>query len=293
MIIEKFTARNFFSVFGGVPEITMIREVSLRCQGPFRHPILAGTFGATLMPFFAGLWVKEEVKKSFVIIGILSSTVITFASASSGPALAYIFGIIGFLIWPLRRRMRVIRWGIVSALIALHLFMKDPVWHIIARVSELTGGAGWWRSYLIDQAIRYLNEWWLVGTTYTAHWMPMPLPSDPNHSDITNQYIYEGVSGGLVKLILFVAIIVHCFRAIGFSLQTMKEMPFSKRILIWSMGVSLVVHVASYFSVVYFDQMIVFWYLLLAMIAVLPRLTKDISARGNLVADSIPEPTYP
>jgi O-antigen ligase len=171
--------------------------------------------------------------------------------------------------------------------------MKDPVWYIIARVSELTGGTGWWRSYLIDRAITYFNEWWLIGTTYTAHWMPMPLPSNPNHSDITNQYIYEGVSGGLVKLILFVAIIVQCFRAIGFSLQTMKEMPFSKRILVWSMGVSLVVHVASYFSVVYFDQMIVFWYLLLAIIAVLPRLNKDFSVRGNLVADSIPEPMHP
>lgn len=56
MIVEKSTARNLFAAFGGVPEITTIRNGSLRCQGPFAHPILAGTMGATIFPYMLNLW---------------------------------------------------------------------------------------------------------------------------------------------------------------------------------------------------------------------------------------------
>ena len=55
MLIEKTTGRNLFSVFGGVPEFTMVREGKLRCQGPFGHPITAGGLGGALGPLFFGL----------------------------------------------------------------------------------------------------------------------------------------------------------------------------------------------------------------------------------------------
>jgi hypothetical protein len=291
MIIEKSTARNIFSVFGGVPDITMIRDGSLRCQGPFRHPILAGTFGATLMPLFASFWFKEKTKL-IAIIGISSSSIITFASASSGPALAYAIGLVGFLIWPQRQNMRMIRWGIVSAIIALHLIMKDPVWYIFARLSILTGGAGWHRSMLIDTTIRHFNEWWLVGTTYTAHWFVQVLPDNPKMIDITNQYIYEGVSGGVVKLILFITIIALSFRTVGLTLQAMEDRPASNKIMVWSIGISLLAHVVSFISVCYFDQMIVFWYLLLSIIATLPNEIEDSSVRAKSTPEPISLSTY-
>ncbi len=71
--------------------------------------------------------------------------------------------------------MRAIRWGIVVILLALHAVMKAPVWFLISRLSELTGGSGWYRSALIDAFIRHFDEWWLIGTGYTAHWMPTGL----------------------------------------------------------------------------------------------------------------------
>jgi hypothetical protein len=37
--------------------------------------------------------------------------------------------------------------------------------------------------------------------------------------------------------------------------------------LIWALGVSLFTHVVAFFDVFYFDQMILFWYLLLAMVS--------------------------
>jgi hypothetical protein len=88
--------------------------------------------------------------------------------------------------------------------------------------------------------------------------------------DITNQYIWEGVSGGIIKLFLFILIIVKSFKTVGLSIKTIEDKAFSRNILVWSMGISLTVHAASYLSICYFDQMIVFWYMLLAMIAAVP-----------------------
>src|SRR5690606_22754408 len=48
-LLEWATRYNMFSVFGGVPAETPIREGRLRCQGPFAHPILAGTFWAACL----------------------------------------------------------------------------------------------------------------------------------------------------------------------------------------------------------------------------------------------------
>ena len=52
-VFEKATGRNVFSVFGGVPEYTTVRQGKLRCQGAFAHPILAGCFWAALCPMIS------------------------------------------------------------------------------------------------------------------------------------------------------------------------------------------------------------------------------------------------
>ena len=50
MFVEAVTGRNPIAVLGGVGEISQIRNGTVRAQGAFRHPILAGTFGATMLP---------------------------------------------------------------------------------------------------------------------------------------------------------------------------------------------------------------------------------------------------
>lgn len=287
MLVEKSTGRNVFSVFGGVPEITMIRDGKLRCQGPFRHPIIAGTFGATLMPLMLGLYLKDKSDQLIAITGVISATIITVMSGSSGPLLAYLSAIVGFAMWTFRNNMRLIRWGILFAVIALHIYMKDPVWFVIARIADITGGTGWYRSQLINQAIKYFGEWWLVGTKYTAHWMATVLPIDPNMVDITNQYIWEGVSGGIVRLILFIAIIALSFKTVGLSLKALEDKLFGMKIMIWALGVSLLAHVVSYISIIYFDQMVLFWFLLLSMISALPTTSEDASAKAMDGAETV------
>lgn len=267
VMIEKTTGRNIFSIFGGVPEITIIRNEKLRCQGPFRHPILMGTFAATLVPFFISLWFKSKMEKIFAIIGIVCATIITYASSSSGPLITYISGLMVFLMWPLKYHMRAVRWVLLITFISLQfIIMKSNIWWLIGRLSNLTGGTGWHRSELIDTAIKHIDEWWLIGTTYTAHWM-WSASYNPDMVDITNQFIYEGVNGGIWRMGAFIIIIVMCYSALGKSNLKLKGTPVDSKIFNWSLGAALFAHIMSFISVSYFDQIIVFWYLLLATIS--------------------------
>ena len=275
MLVEKVTGRNLFYIFGGVSMFSEIREGSVRCQGAFSHPILAGTFGATSIPFFIALWFRDEGSKTLAIPGFIAATIIAVTPASSGPAIAYLLAIIGMLMWRFREHMRAIRWGLLFSLIALHMVMKAPVWFLIGRLGHLIGGGGWHRSELIDTFIRHFSEWWLIGTTHTRHWMPTGVTYSPDQTDLTNQFIRVGVDGGMVTLILFTAVIVFCFRGVGQTLKAAKDEPFATRIILWAMGAALVAHIASFMSVRYFDQIILFWYLLLALISTISSLFKD------------------
>jgi hypothetical protein len=276
ILIESTTGRNLFSVFGGVPEFTAIRGGKLRCQGPFAHPILAGTFGATLLPLLVGFWFKKTNSRLLGIVGAIAATIIVITSASTGPLMTYLAGITGLVMWRFRKHMRIIRWGMLFVVLSLHIVMKAPVWALIGRVGEIIGGGGWHRVGLIDTAVSHFDEWWLFGTKSTAHWLSETLVNNPNMVDITNQFIRESVDGGLLKVILFIIIIALCFRGIGRTLQVMKEQPFSNRILVWSMGATLFAHVTAFISVSYFDQMVVLWYLLLAMISTVSSLSKEL-----------------
>src|ERR1017187_5843596 len=50
MVNEYRTGWNIFSILGGVPAMSEVRDGVVRAQGPLRHSILAGTFCGTLIP---------------------------------------------------------------------------------------------------------------------------------------------------------------------------------------------------------------------------------------------------
>jgi len=278
MAIEKTTQRNLFSIFGGVPEYTLVREGKLRCQGAFLHPILAGTFGATSIPFFVALWVRGAGQKLTAVVGIVSATIIAVASASSGPVMVYAAVILGLFMWKLRDSMRMVRWVLLFMIVALHLVMKAPIWALIGKIGSVIGGTGWHRVALIDAAVEHFNEWWLLGTDYTRHWMPTGVTWSEKHTDITNNFIAIGIHGGLLSVILFIVLLVYCFKAVGKRLKEIDPAEFLKKFAVWCLGVSLFSHIAAFTSVSYFDQIIVFWYLLLAMIA-------GLAVKGAYVGD--------
>jgi hypothetical protein len=152
MSFEHITGRNPFYVFGGVPQFTGIRDGALRCQGPFQHPILAGTFGAVWLPLFVGLWLQGKGNRFLALVGILSSTVITFLAASTGPLGTYLAGVAGIGMWRMRNHIRPVLLGIAAFLVALEIIMAGHVWYIFGYLSDINlgfhGSQGWHRSIL-------------------------------------------------------------------------------------------------------------------------------------------------
>jgi hypothetical protein len=282
MMNEKITGRNLFWVFGGVPEFTGIRVGSLRAQGPFAHPILAGTFGAILLPLFAGLCWREGKGRWLPALGIVSAIAMIIASASSTPILTALAGLFGLFLWPLRRHMRLFRWGIVLLLTGLHLMMKAPVWALIGRIEIVGGSSADHRYELVNKFILHFGDWWLIGTKYTGDWGYLM-------HDVSNQFVGVGTEGGLAGFALYIAIIVCCFQALGTARKSNSSDRLAQRRL-WSLGAALFACVVAFFGIAFFDQTAVVWYSLLAMITVstqLPVTSKVVSLPQRATREAV------
>jgi hypothetical protein len=258
-------------VFGGVPDETIVREGVLRCQGPFPHSILAGTFGAALVPFFVALWWQKN-GKALAVIGVVSASIIALTTGSSGPVMTFACGMLGWGLWGMRFRMQKIRWGIVFAIGLLQLVMKEPFWFVIAHMGVFSGSTAYYRAFLIDQTIRHFSEWWLVGTKYLHPWAPLL-------SDITDWYVRTAFDGGLLTLVLLIVVMKRSFAGVGRALRLSVHRSLSTQRCIWALGAALFAHCMSFLAVWYWDQNVINWYFLLAMIATVATPTY---ANGNV-----------
>ncbi|MCW1922898.1 hypothetical protein OKA05_10075 [Luteolibacter arcticus] len=264
MIYEELTGRNMFSaVFGGVSDLVVVRDGELRARGPFRHAILAGTVGASLVPLMIAMWRSH---RKAATIGLLACLTLVIACSSSGPVLSLVFGLIGVFLWKFRPWMPMVRWGMLIGYLGLTVFMKQPAYFIIAKMS-MGGSTGWHRSKLIDAAVKRFDEWWLIGTDYTRAWMPTGLPGKSQHTDITNYYLGFGVKGGILAIILMLAVLWIAFKWVGDILDARPELDERDRFMIWCMGASLFSHVATSVSVAYYDQSLVFFWFSVASIS--------------------------
>jgi hypothetical protein len=284
MLSEQITGHNLFSIIGGVPEISGVRNGRVRAQGPFAHSILAGTVGAVCLPLMIGLW--QQHRKT-AIAGIVACCSMVVASTSSGPIMTTIFSIGALFMWYWRDKMRLIRWLAVLTYIGLDLVMKAPAYYLIARI-DLTGGStSWHRAALIQAALEHISEWWFAGTDFTRHWMAYGVEWSGNHIDITNHYLVMGVNGGLPLMLLFIAILAKGFSFVGQSLQQADKLQSESPFIIWSLGSSLFSHAATFISVSYFDQTFVFLYLTLAMISSgFIQMTKSPISKGTYISTS-------
>ena len=266
MIHERLTDHNLFSILGGVDLLSNIRNGEIRCQGPFAHSILAGTVAATSAPWFYALIAQRNRLRKYGFIGLLACMLIVFFTASSGPIMSLLSVFFGLGAWVFRNNMKTVRTGVFVSLVCLHLIMKAPVWYLISRFDFTGSSTGWHRSELIDTSIRHFDEWWFAGTDYTAHWMPTGVNWSGRHTDITNYYIRNGVNGGLITLVLFVMVLVSGFSLIGRAIKNINANNKHYRFIAWAIGCTLFSHTITFFSVSYFDQSQMFFFLDLAMI---------------------------
>jgi hypothetical protein len=271
-LIEYITAKNIFSVFGGVPETTVIREGKLRCQGAFAHPIVAGSFWAAIVPSFVGLLFTK--RSAFLgIVGLLSALLIIFTCTSSTPIFGLLMGMIGLVYWFARKSV-VPTLVLIAVLIpCLHLVMKAPVWHLISRISAVGGSTAYHRYNLIDQFVNRFAEWALFGTKTTVHWGHFLF-------DVANHYIVQGTSGGLLTFLLFLAVLTTSFASISRALkaaQNDKTIEFS----IWCLGLCLLTHCACFIGISYFGQITQLLNIHLAFISSLLTFSNDIRTAKN------------
>lgn len=258
-VIENRTSQNMFYVFGGVGRFTDVRNGRLRCQGAFAHSILAGCFWASLIPFY---FVRGWLGRGWLLslAGIGSALLIVALTASSTPIMAVLFGVVGGAAFWVRGSLRWWRWLIFAWLCVLHfVLMKAPVWNLLARVDIVSGSTGWHRYHLVDRCIANFNEWWLFGTLNTGHW-------GPGLHDVTNQYVAEGVSGGVARLCLFVTVVVLAFMGVSRSMR-MPGQTRAYRFTAWALGTALFMHCMNFLGVSYFEQIVTEWHMTLAMIA--------------------------
>lgn len=264
MTYEHITGRNpYYAILGGARSAdfasAMNRADIFRARGCFAHPILAGTFGGFMMPLFAGWCLKEKADRKYAVPGVIAATAIPFLTGSSTALFGLLGGVVALCLWPMRRHMRMIRWGIVGVLTAGQLYMTSPVWHIISDVSLSDGSSSYHRYQLVDQCIRHFWDWALIGTKNYGSW-------GWDMWDLSNQYVGTADTVGLIPLIAFLAILVYGFKYLGRARKTC-EGDRKQELFVWAIGASLFANVVAFMGIGYFDQIIVAWYALLAMIS--------------------------
>ncbi len=281
---ELFTGVNLlYSSLGGSRATLLgtvgIRDGQMRASGPFAICILAGTFGGILVPLFAGLWWKDVEHRKIAALGLVTATIIPFTTSSSTALFGLIGGIVGLCFWPLRRRMRMVRWSIVGTLVMLHIYMRSPVWHLVEDL-DLTGSSSSYHRYqLINQCILHFWEWVLVGTKYYADW-------GWDMYDLCNQYVAIAEQSGLIPLALFITTIVLGFRYLGKARRSVTDR--KQQFFLWALSASLFANVVAFFGISYYDQTIVVWYALLAMIcAMATSVRKELSGKALLKSKDI------
>jgi hypothetical protein len=264
LLFEKITRANAFSALGGVLPVAQVRHDVIRAQGPFDHPIMAGTVGAALIGIALSV---AKISRLASVAGCCSGAVLVYSSGSSGPVMMAGFVVLARVAWILRAHMAAVRFGLVAMLLWLSAVMNDPIYFLMARIDISGGSQGYFRAALIGSAMDHMSEWWAAGTDYTRHWMQSGIHANNVQTDIANQYLAMAVSGGLSLLVVFLLILTVSFQEVGKALGKRKaDSEEASRRMIWCLGSLLFGFVMNFISISLYDQSVVFFYLCLAAI---------------------------
>ena len=257
--IEWVTGRNYFAIFGGVDFITVIRDGRLRCGGAFSHPLIAGYFWGVSIPFMATLYDKKGWHRKAAITGTACGLLIVASTASSTPVLGVLAALFGWCFYYVRHRILHIVVGTIGMILALHIYMRAPVWHLIARLNVVGGSTGDHRYRLINGFLTHISDWFFLGVRNTENW-------GRGLKDVTNEFILQAVRGGFVTLVLFVLLISYIMYLLQKRMRAAKD-DFGERFVTWNMWVVLFMQCCIFFSLAVFGQASVLFFLSLGITA--------------------------
>jgi hypothetical protein len=258
MINEQVNHINVFGLLGGISRSVTVRDGKTRAGGSLGC-LFAGAFSGVLIPLFLWMW-KEHKSRLASVAGLFGATAMVITSNSSTSWMAFAGGFIGLAFWPLRKKMRWIRWGIVMTLVGLQMVMKAPVWALIARIDFTGSSSGFQRYMLVDMTIRHFSEWWLMGCTSYVNW-------GWDSWDLCNQFVAVSLTGGLFTLICYCAIFSRGFRALGKARRLLVK-DSRQEWLLWSLGSTLFATIVAHFGINYMAQLIVGFFVLVVCISV-------------------------
>ena len=255
MLSEQFTHQNVLA-FAGAGSPT-IREGHVRSEGSM-GTLYGGPFAGASIPFFLWIW-RERKCRTIACAGLVGALTMVVTSHASTSWMAFGGAMIGLCFWPLRKQMRLLRWGLVATLAGLHLVMNGPVWSLIEKI-DLTGGSSSYHRYmLVDNCIRHFTDWCLIGYRYYGSW-------GFDMWDLCNQFVVAALTGGLGALILYIAIFSKGFGMIGTG---RKRIAGDRRQewFLWCLGSSLLAHVVASFGINYMFALMLYFYCLLAAVS--------------------------
>lgn len=256
VLYEQATSFNPFSIMGRVA--TAIREGRLRCVASFSHPILFGSYAAAQIPVIWGMRNLRHSFKVFYWICLLVNVYYIFASASSGPLLSLLSGLLFLCLFVYRHQGKRILFGICISIIILQIVMNAPIWFLVSRFNIVGGSTGWHRANLIDKLIKHIDEWALLGAKSAEPWGIYA-------GDVTNQFLLEGVRGGIMTMLVFIILMYSTIKVLGqlsIRVVTKKQQWF-----LWGLCCSILVDCVSFMSVSFFGQMTIFFILFLVIAA--------------------------
>lgn len=293
LYIESTTGTNPFTAVGGIADHVW-RGNRPRCIGGFGHASLMGTFATGFLPLFFALSFSSKTREWGLLGSVLCLAMIYFSN-SGGPITGAMLAAVGWAFWVLRQRMSLVRLGIVATLVVAGLVMQAPLWYLPAKLSALTGGDGWHRSYLMDAAFRDFANWGLVGMPQleTKDWFPYTVASGA--ADLINYYLDFGIAAGAICSMMFIYLLFLAFRLLGRALRAVRARGRDSRpeeLMLWALGVMLVIHVFNWFGMVYFDQNVNVFYILLAVISTLGSQAWHVRAKASdrlRVAGGLPQ----
>ncbi|MBN2457228.1 MAG: hypothetical protein JXB29_11950 [Sedimentisphaerales bacterium] len=256
VLLERGTGCNPFQILGRV--YTGMHRGRYRCRGSFQHSIMLGLFWVNLIPIFVGYALTNRAKAFYWWMTAAACVLIVFSSGSSTTLVTLLWILLLLPLFAIRQHGKVMAFGLLGSIAGLHLVMNKPVWHLIGRVRIISGSTGYHRYRLIDAAVKHFDEWAFVGIRNTEHW-------GYGLFDITNNYIRQGVNGGVVTLGLFIVVLVMAISICG--RYSLRKVPRKEQWLAWAFCVSVLAHCMSFLGVSYFGKIPMLLYLTFAVVA--------------------------